>query len=376
MSQAALRGRFAAPTQQARRLAWKLPARVRGYLLAVACSAFALLFSLRFAKLDDNIALLLFLTSVAATAAGGGLGPALLATAVGFVSLDLFFESPRFLIEVSDPRTSIDLMAFLVVSVALGSVNAKLRSARNRADAARLEAERALRARDEALAIVSHDLRTPLTAIKTAISTVRNPGTPLAETTRLELLGTIEAEADRLVHFVGDALALSRLQAGVSPDQQWNALDEVVSAALDRSGPVLGERPITFDVPDNLPLARFDAGLLAQTLANLLENIGMHTPPGAPVSITGRIESGTLRLEVSDAGPGIPRDARDRVFNKFERLDEHGPGAGLGLAIARAATEAQGGQLRVEDSPLGGARFVLLLPDAVPSSGVASEGST
>jgi two-component system sensor histidine kinase KdpD len=367
VSQAVLRGRFATPRLQARRLAWKVPARARGYLLALACSGVALLLSVRFANFDDDIALLVFLTSVAATAAGGGLGPALLATAIGFASLDLFFESPRFLIEVSDPRTSIDLIAFLVVSVALGSVNAKLRSARQRADVARLEAEKALLARDEALAIVSHDLRTPLTAIKTAISTVRNPGTPLAEMTRLELLGTIEAEADRLVHFVGDALALSRLQAGVSPDRQWNALDEVVSAALDRSGAILGERPITFDVPDNLPLARFDAGLLAQALGNLLENVGVHTPSGAAVSITGRIERGTLRLEVSDAGPGIPSEARDRVFNKFERLHEHGPGAGLGLAIARAATEVQGGQLRIEDSPLGGARFVLLLPDVVPA---------
>jgi K+-sensing histidine kinase KdpD len=372
VGQVALRGRFATSGQQARRLAWKVPARVRGYLLAVACSGFALVLSLRFANFDDDIALLLFLTSVAATAAGAGLGPALLAAAVGFASLDLFFESPRFLIEVSDPRTSIDLIAFLVVSVTLGWLNAKLRSARDRADAARLEAEKALRARDEALAIVSHDLRTPLTAIKTAISTVRNPGTPLAEMTRLELLGTIEAEADRLVHFVGDALALSRLEAGVSPNRQWNALDEVVSAALDRSGQVLGERPITFDVPDNLPLARFDAGLLVQALANLLENVGAHTPAGAPVAITGRIDSGTLRLEVNDGGPGIPSEARDRVFNKFERLDEHGPGAGLGLAIARAATEAQGGQLRLEDSALGGARFVLLLPGAVPDPGVGA----
>jgi K+-sensing histidine kinase KdpD len=343
----------------------RLPHGLRGYLLAVASIAGALGLSLRFASFDRDIALLLFLAAVAATAAGGGLGPALLTTAGGFISLDLFFENPRFTLEVNDARTLVDLLAFLLVSVALGSVNARLRSERQRAYAARREAEGALHARDEALAIVSHDLRTPLTAIKTAISTVRNPGAPLAETTRLELLGTIESEADRLMHFVSDALALSRLQAGLTPNCQWNALDEVVSAALDRCGPVLGERPITFDVPDNLPLARFDAGLLAQVLANLLENVGAHTPPGTPVAIQGRAAGSSLRLEISDGGPGIPLEARERVFNKFERLNEHSPGAGLGLAIARAATEAQGGRLRVEDSPLGGARFVLQLPDAV-----------
>jgi two-component system sensor histidine kinase KdpD len=139
-----------------------------------------------------------------------------------------------------------------------------------------------------------------------------------------------------------------------------------VSAVLDRVGPLLSDRPVAFDVPDTLPLVRFDAGLLDQALSNILENVGVHTPPGTPVSIVGRVEGGTVRIEVSDAGPGIPVAARDRVFRKFERLKEDGFGTGLGLAIARAATEAQGGQLHIEDSPLGGARFVLCIPDAVP----------
>src|SRR5207253_305534 len=175
----------------------------------------------------------------------------------------------------------------------------------------------------------------------------------------------IEAEADRLVHFVSDALAMTRLEAGITPDRQWNALGEIVSAVLDRVMPVLGDRPLTFDVPDTLQLARFDAGLLDQALSNVLENVGIHTPPGTPVAIVGRIEDGIVRIEVSDSGPGIPRHERDRVFSKFERLHDGGFGTGLGLAIARAAAEAQGGQVRVEDSPLGGARLVMIVPNAV-----------
>ena len=158
---------------------------------------------------------------------------------------------------------------------------------------------------------------------------------------------------------------MSRLEAGIIPDRQWNALGEIVSAVLDRLNPVLGDRPVTFDVPDTLPLARFDAGLLDQALSNLLANVGVHTPPGTAVSILGRIESGCVRIEVSDAGPGIPAASRDRVFGKFERMSDGGIGAGLGLAIARAATEAQGGMLRIEDSPLGGAKFVMIVPNAV-----------
>jgi two-component system sensor histidine kinase KdpD len=353
-----------------RRPGWSISPLVRGYLVALTSTALALLLSLRFVVFDDDVPLLLFVVAVSVSAAFAGLGPALVSTVIGFAAMDVFFEQPPLLLQVTETRTPVDLLAFLVVAVALGSLNARLRQARQRANAARGEAEQAVRARDEALVIVSHDLRTPLTAIKTAISTVRNPGAPLAEPTRLELLGMIESEADRLVRFVGDALALSRLEGGIHPDRQWNALDEVVSATLDRCGPLLGQRPIAFHVPDSLPLARFDAGLLAQALGNLLENVGIHTPPGTPLAIEGRAEGTALRLEISDGGPGIPREARERVFKKFERLDESAVGAGLGLAIARAAIEAQGGHLRVEDSPLGGARFVVLLPGAVPGETV------
>jgi two-component system sensor histidine kinase KdpD len=281
----------------------------------------------------------------------------------GFLALDFFFEYPPYTFEVTALGTSLDLLAFLGVAILVGTLNARLRIARQRAWTAREEAEAALHARDEALAIVSHDLRTPLTAIKTSVSTLRKPGAPLTDNTRFELLGTIESEADRLVHFVSDALAMTRLEAGIAPDRQWNALGEIVSAVLDRCGPVLGERPITFDVPDTLPLARFDAGLLDQALSNVLENVGVHTPPGSPLAIVGRIDGGHVRLEVSDGGPGIPADARTRVFDKFQRLRDDGFGTGLGLSIARAATEAQGGHLRIADSPLGGARFVMLVPN-------------
>jgi two-component system sensor histidine kinase KdpD len=160
---------------------------------------------------------------------------------------------------------------------------------------------------------------------------------------------------------------MTRLESGIAPDRQWNALGEIVSAVLDRITPLLGDRPITFDIPDTLPLARFDAGLLDQALSNVLENVGIHTPPGTPVAIVGRIADGHVCVEVSDGGPGIPVEKRGRIFDKFERLAEGGYGTGLGLAIARAATEAQGGHMRIEDSPLGGARFVVLVPNIAAS---------
>jgi K+-sensing histidine kinase KdpD len=337
--------------------------RITAYVIAVVTVVTASIMSLYMYPLDADFPALVLLVAVAITASAGGFGPALVATVLGFLSLDFFFEEPPFIFSVTSLGTAFDLIAFAIVSILLGILNARLRNARERAYAARRDAELALVARDEALAIVSHDLRTPLTAIKTSVSTLRNPGAPLQEGTRTELLGTIEAEADRLVHFVADALAMTRLESGIAPDPQWNALGEIVSAVLDRVTPVLGERPVTYDVPDTLPLARFDASLMQQALTNVLENVGRHTPPGTPVAILGRIEDGTVRVEVSDAGPGIPVEARERVFAKFQRLADDSFGTGLGLAIARAATTAQGGQVLIEDSPLGGVRFVMLVPN-------------
>ncbi|MBV9582268.1 MAG: PAS domain-containing sensor histidine kinase [Chloroflexi bacterium] len=345
---------------------WKR--RLAPYVIALVSVGLATLVALPIYPDDGDFPPLLLLVAVALTASFGGFWPAALATSLGFLSLDYFFEQPEWSLAISALGTSLDLVAFVLVAVLLGVLNARLRHARERANEARTEAEVALHSRDEALAIVSHDLRTPLTAIKTSVSTLRNPGMPLADSTRGELLSTIEAEADRLVHFVGDALAMSRLESGITPDPQWNALGEIVAAVLDRSTPILADRPVSFDVPDTLPLARFDAGLLDQVLSNVIENVGMHTPSGTPVSIVGRVENGTVRVEVSDGGPGIPREARERIFAKFERLGDHGVGTGLGLAIARAAATAQGGDVLIDDSPLGGARFVVLVPN-LPGGG-------
>jgi len=342
---------------------------VEPYLVAIAASACALVVSLLAGGTATTVAPLLFLGAVAVSGWHGGLRPALLATALGFLALDYFFETPAYSLEVSDVRTLLDSLAFLVIAVILGLLNAQLRAARARVERALREAQAAVQARDEALAAVSHDMRTPLTAIRATVAALQEADSALPDEMRRDLLRNIAAESERLEHFIGDALALARIEAGVEPVPTLNAPGEIVSAILDRRMPLLAGRVITFDVPDTLPLLYFDAGLLEQALGNLLDNVAAHTPPEAEVSITGRIDgAGRLRLEVADAGPGIPPADRERIFRRFERLREGGSGAGLGLALARAATQAQGGQLWVEPSTTGGGCFVLCLPGAQRSA--------
>jgi two-component system sensor histidine kinase KdpD len=283
-------------------------------------------------------------------------------TAFGALALDYFFETPPFSIEVTNARTLTYLLSFLLMSVLLGSLNARLRVSNRRLRDERDRAQAAVDARDELITTVSHDLRTPLTAIKTSVYSLTDHAVELPPDKRDRLLGNIEAEADRLVQFVSGALALRRLENGLTP--QWERIPpaEVVSAALDRCLTALGERPVTFDVQEDLPPVRMDPALLDQALTALFENVAAHTPPESPLAIDGRLEAGALRISVSDAGPGIPVDARERIFDKYERLDREGSGVGLGLAIARAAVEAQGGRLNVHDSRLGGACFTILIP--------------
>jgi two-component system sensor histidine kinase KdpD len=195
--------------------------------------------------------------------------------------------------------------------------------------------------------------------------TLRDPTIELTAETRNRLLANVEAEADRLVHAVTSALALRSLENGLSPHWERMEPSEVVSAALDRCLPALGSRQITFQVPDDLPELWMDAALLDQALTALFENVAVHTPAGSPLEIDGCLQNNDLVVRVSDAGPGVPADVRERIFDRYERLDRTQAGVGLGLAIARAAVEAQGGRLCVADSKLGGACFTILIPQAV-----------
>jgi K+-sensing histidine kinase KdpD len=342
------------------------PRRVRlaaPYGVAVISSLAALGVGFLLSSPSTPVARLLFLAAVATTAWYGGFRPALLATALGFLALDYFFEVPPYSFEISDVRTLLDSAAYVFVALLVGSLNAQLRAARARADSARLEAEAAVRARDEALAAVSHDMRTPITSIQASIAALQESDAGLPEEVRQRLMANIAADSERLRRFISDALALNRIESGVPPNPTMNAAGEIVSAILDRYMLQLAGRRIEFDIPDTLPLLWFDTGLMEQAIGNLLDNVAVHTPAGTDLGVIGRIDtSGHFRLEIADAGPGIPDEARERVFARFERLGVRGPSAGLGLTLARAAIEAQGGRVWVEPSRLGGACFVLELP--------------
>ncbi|HEY8989793.1 MAG TPA: ATP-binding protein, partial [Candidatus Limnocylindrales bacterium] len=156
-------------------------------------------------------------------------------------------------------------------------------------------------------------------------------------------------------------------------------LADAVGPVVERLRLILGDRPITISIPDELPPIRADAVLLDGLVTNLVENVARHTPPPAPLEISATEDRGRVRLAVDDGGPGVSAAERDRLFEKFHRLpaavEGSRRGLGLGLAIVRGMTEAMGGTVGAEQSSLGGLRIEVDLPTAaaVPAEAARSE---
>ncbi|MFG2607070.1 ATP-binding protein [Streptomyces sp. NPDC048514] len=233
------------------------------------------------------------------------------------------------------------------------------RRLREEADQARVLAE-GNRIRTALLAAVSHDLRTPLAGIKVAVTSLRSDDVAWSEEDRAELLEGIEEGADRLDHLVGNLLDVSRLQTGtVTPLIREIDVDEVVPMALGG----VPEDGVDLDVPETLPMVAVDPGLLERSVANLVENAVKYSPRGRRVLVSASALADRVEVRVVDRGPGVPDEAKDRIFEPFQRYGDapRGAGVGLGLAVARGFAEAMGGTLDAEDTPGGGLTMVLSL---------------
>ena len=209
---------------------------------------------------------------------------------------------------------------------------------------------------------VSHDLRTPLATIEQALDGLESGELELTDDDRTALLETIRAEHGRLKRLVENLLDLSRIQAQAAEahPQVWT-IEELVSQALDE---LPGSERVVVTSPDELPPVRVDAVQVQRALANVLENALRVSPPGEPVNVRLTATRQDVLVRVTDHGPGIPEGEQERIFEPFHRVagrpDQ--PGAGLGLAIARGFTVANGGRMWLESREGQGASFVLAFP--------------
>ena len=221
--------------------------------------------------------------------------------------------------------------------------------------------------RSALLASVSHDLRTPLTAMRGSIDCLASLGAGMSETDRQELLDTTRDEAERLDRYIQNLLDMTRLgHGGLKLIRDWVTPADIVASALQRLQRVLAGFLVVLRIPDRLPLLYVHAALIEQALVNVLENAARFSSPGGSVEVAISAAPNALRFIVRDEGPGIPEAEREKIFDMFytaARGDRGGPGTGLGLAICQGMIGAHGGRVLVDDGLNGrGASVILELP--------------
>ena len=209
---------------------------------------------------------------------------------------------------------------------------------------------------------VSHDLRSPLTAIRTAAAGLREEGTDPED--RVSLIDAIEEEADRLTRLIGNLLDLSRIEAGaVHPRTDWCDLLDVISTTVSHVRDPLSSGRIQIELDGELPLVRADASQLERVFSNLIENALRFSPADQPVRISGGVGAGKVTVRVVDRGPGIPASQRASIFEPFQSGGtDRRDGVGLGLAISKGFTEANGGELRLQADSADGTAFAVSFP--------------
>ena len=383
---------------------WKSLARKRllGYIVAiVVITAATTVLRVFGGHVNPTTAALALLLIVLFVATAWGPKPAILASLLGVACFNFFFLPPIGTFHIADPENWIALFAFLITAITAGQLSSRAKQRAEEANSARQEIERLYhelqdtferssqaralkqseRLKSALLDAVTHDLRTPLTAIKASVTMLLNDqlaftrgesGERLGEEGRQEMLEVINEEADRLDRFIGSLMELARIEAGeMQLRRQSSPLDGIILAAMKRAEPRTRDHRIELWLDDQLPPVNVDEPALVEAVYVLVDNAAKYSEPGSTIRVSAKSKTGdegTLHIIVEDQGKGIPPELRERVFDKFFRAMRDGDqvepsGTGMGLAIAQGIVEAHGGRIWVEDGAEGrGTKFVVALP--------------
>jgi two-component system sensor histidine kinase KdpD len=297
----------------------------------------------------------LYLFAVLPVAALWGLPYAVAVSVVSMVAFNFFFLPPTHTLRLADSENWVALAVYIVTAISVSEL-----AARARRRARELRETETLRRSDAVktavLRSVSHDLRSPITAIMTASDVLEDSGESLTPDEREELHSSIRLQIQRLDRFVGNLLDLSRLEAGAArPVPELWTVDGLIARALEAIGPENAR--IEVSVPEDSPPVSVDAAQLEHALVNLLENALKFSSVTDPVELRAESAGPEVILRITDHGPGIARDERASIFEPF-----HGSGSGLGLAIARGFVQLNGGRLWIESDPGRGTTFALAFP--------------
>jgi two-component system sensor histidine kinase KdpD len=257
---------------------------------------------------------------------------------------------------LSDPHTTLSIEKARMAEAMVDDIGQAAVRARLVAELQEVKlANEAERLRSALLSSVSHDLRSPLAAIIGAASTLRSYADAMSRADRSSLMEAVISEGERLDRYIQNLLDMTRLgHAGLALQREWIGADELLSYAVQRMRRYNVQVTVDLNIPPGLPDLFVHPALVEQALFNVLENAAKFSPPGKAIQINAHAQDQTLHIHISDQGPGIPEDERERIFDMFysvERGDRGHQGTGLGLAICRGMIGAHGGRVNALPGP-------------------------
>ncbi|MBK7428656.1 MAG: PAS domain-containing sensor histidine kinase [Saprospiraceae bacterium] len=289
--------------------------------------------------------------------------PVMVSALLSALIWNFFFIPPTLTFHIGAPEDGLMFLMYFVIAIINAVLTNKIR------DLERKEREeednvKAINLYNTLLNSLSHELRTPISAIIGAIDTIKNNAGNLSESNKNELHSEIEIAASRLNRQVENLLSMSRLESGfIQPKKDWCDLNELVFIVINNNKEELSTHKIEFIPNDNLPLFKLDGGLMEHILHNLIHNALQHTPENSCIKLQVSHNETDCIIQISDNGTGFPENEIDLVFGKFYRLHNTAAGGtGLGLSIVKGYVEAMDGNVYLENISGGGARFTLNIP--------------
>ena len=313
-----------------------------------------------------HITALLLLVTVSFVAMFFDIFPVLVTAALSALIWDVFFIPPRFSFTIATPEDALLFAMYFVIASVNGALTYQIRQVEKVA-LKKEEKENTLKLYNTLINSLSHELRTPISTIIGSTDNLIANDSKLTDENRKELVSQISKSSLRLNRQVENLLNMSRIESGfIELKKDWVDVSELIFDVVNRLKEYTKDHPVGVIVKDNLPLFKLDYGIMEQVLYNLIYNAAIYIPKYCVITVRASCINEKLVIDVEDSGNGFPAEEIDKVFTKFYRLKDTGPGGtGLGLSIVKGFVEAHGGTIHLENLPEGGALFRIEIPTEI-----------
>ena len=310
-----------------------------------------------------RVVALILLVTVSLLAMMFDILPVLIAAFLSALIWNFFFIPPLYTFHVDNAEDFLMFTMYFIVAMLNAVLSFKIREAEKKARD-KEEKENTIKIYNTLFNSLSHELRTPIATILGSVDTLKENKDKLTPQNQTALLAEIDTASIRLNQQVENLLNISRIETGmIRLKLDWCDINELIYTVVQKLAPQSIHHQIEFNLNEDTPLFKIDAGLMEQVLHNLVYNSIQYTPENSIIKIDAFYQNDMLTIIISDNGKGFPESEIPYAFDKFYRLPEtKAGGTGLGLSIAKGFTEAHKGTIKLENNESGGAKFTIEIP--------------